>query len=235
MSLQAHLPSTYVDVHPHHMLALYTVLTGVTSSGIYKKAANMILSLVSSSVTSFVNPLFYKGLVPDFIMRMTIRLQLRTQLQQAVPANSAGAVEAKMTAVKQLTSNTTDNASQDTSLPPAIYGMCLGPTKKYSAGLWTDKKTTMAESEINMMRLFCDRAGVRNGMKIVDFGCGAGSLSLYIAEKFPQCQITGISNNNAHRRHILKSAAAKNFSNIRVLTVRAFYTMVILRDPRYRR
>lgn len=214
-----------MDVRPHHVLVLYTVLTGVASSGIYKKVANVMLSLTARCMNSMIMPLSDKGMVPDFLVRMGIRLQLRDQLQQAVPVSAADAMDAKMSVLHQLSGSSGENADAESAgiveLPAAIYGMCLGPSKKYSAGLWTDKSTTLAESETNMLKLYCERAGVKDGMKIVDLGCGVGSLSLYIAEKYPHCQITGISNNNAHRRSILKTAAAKNLSNVRVLTVRA--------------
>lgn len=106
-------------------------------------------------------------------------------------------------------------------LPTALYGMCLGPAKKYSAGFWPDmRSTTLEESEIHMMQLCCVRAGVEDGMRIVDLQCGAGSLTLYIAEHYPSCHVTAICNKEPQRRAIMKSATAKNLTNIHVITVR---------------
>jgi hypothetical protein len=115
---------------------------------------------------------------------------------------------------------TTTATPIDAEFPTALYSMCLGPTKKYSAGFWPDSHTTLAESEIHMLQLYCVRAGVENGMTIVDLNSGAGSLTLYLAETYPRCHITAICTKEAHRRAILKVATAKQLSNIRVLMVR---------------
>ena len=34
-------------------------------------------------------------------------------------------------------------------------------------------------------------------MRILDMGCGWGSVSLWFAEHYPQCEIVGISNSGA--------------------------------------
>jgi hypothetical protein len=117
------------------------------------------------------------------------------------------------------TEQATSTIPTDAEFPTALYSMCLGPTKKYSAGFWPDSHTTLAESEIHMMQLYCVRAGVENGMTIVDLNSGAGSLTLYLAETYPRCHITAICTKEAHRRAILKVATAKQFTNIRVLMV----------------
>jgi cyclopropane fatty-acyl-phospholipid synthase-like methyltransferase len=118
----------------------------------------------------------------------------------------------------------TSASSMGIELPTALYSMCLGPAKKYSAGFWPDmSSTTLEESEIHMMQLCCVRAGVEDGMRIVDLQCGAGSLTLYIAEHYPSCHVTAICNKEAQRRAIMKSATTKNLTNIHVITVREFF------------
>jgi len=44
-----------------------------------------------------------------------------------------------------------------------------------------------------MLALSCERAGVADGMRILDLGCGWGSLSLWLAERYPAASITGVS------------------------------------------
>lgn len=71
-----------------------------------------------------------------------------------------------------------------------------------------------------MLDLYCQRAGITDGMKIVDLGCGWGSLTLYIAEKYPNAKLTSISNSHSQREYILSTASDRGLKveNINVIT-----------------
>jgi cyclopropane-fatty-acyl-phospholipid synthase len=71
-----------------------------------------------------------------------------------------------------------------------------------------------------MLEKYCTLAGVKDGMHVVDLGCGWGSLSLYLASKFPNVKITGISNSSSQREYILSTAASRgyNVKNINIVT-----------------
>lgn len=251
------MPSSYNDIRAHHVLALYVALIGTTSLiGVsYQKVANFVLSMTATITRAVISPYIYKGSMPDWITRPTLRIQLQDELLQSVPEDAESTIDAKMIVLHQLkgfqngVSNgvgphnedddneddddededvaakaATNAAPMGIELPTALYGMCLGPAKKYSAGFWPDmRSTTLEESEIHMMQLCCVRAGVEDGMRIVDLQCGAGSLTLYIAEHYPSCHVTAICNKEPQRRAIMKSATAKNLTNIHVITVR-FYS-----------
>jgi len=109
---------------------------------------------------------------------------------------------------------------QHYEVPAAFYGLCLGPRRKYSSGLWPSADTSFEESEVAMLALYCERAGVKDGMKIVDLGCGWGSVTLYLAEHYPNVKITGISNSHSQREYILKTASDRGFNveNINIIT-----------------
>ena len=116
----------------------------------------------------------------------------------------------------------TDAANaQHYEVPARFYDLCLGPCKKYSSGYWPSPDTTFAESEIAMLDLYCTRAGVQDGMHIVDLGCGWGSLTLHLAQKFPNAKITGISNSHSQREYILRTAKDRGLKveNITIITV----------------
>lgn len=51
-----------------------------------------------------------------------------------------------------------------------------------------------------------------NCLVLQDLGCGWGSLGLYVCEKFPQCQVTCISNSNTQRQFIESRAQQLGFS-----------------------
>jgi cyclopropane-fatty-acyl-phospholipid synthase len=149
----------------------------------------------------------------------------------------------KMEIVKELHEmpiaiNTKEANEQHYEVPAKFYTLCLGPNKKYSSGYWEtlDKCTRLGRvkengkwlgyydsldrSEEAMLDLYCERAGIVNGMKIVDLGCGWGSLTLHLAKRFPDCQITSISNSHSQKEYILSTAKERGYTvgNIRVIT-----------------
>ena len=71
--------------------------------------------------------------------------------------------------------------------------------------------TSLDESEEAMLRLTCERAGIENGMRVLDLGCGWGSLSLWIAENYPECRITSLSNSSSQKAFIHRKCRAARF------------------------
>jgi cyclopropane-fatty-acyl-phospholipid synthase len=70
-----------------------------------------------------------------------------------------------------------------------------------------------------MLALSCARAELADGMDVLELGCGWGSLTLWMAEKFPGSRITGVSNSATQREHIEAEAARRGLANVRILTV----------------
>lgn len=65
-----------------------------------------------------------------------------------------------------------------------------------------DKLRTLEDAEKAMMELYCERAQIKDGHTVLDIGCGWGSLSLYIAQKYKNCRITGICNSTTQKAFI---------------------------------
>ncbi len=107
---------------------------------------------------------------------------------------------------------------QHYEVPSEFFTYCLGPRMKYSSAYYPKGSETLAEAEEAMLALVCDRAELYDGMKFLDLGCGWGSLSLYVAEKFPNAQVLGVSNSNSQREFILAKAASRGLKNIQIIT-----------------
>ena len=65
-----------------------------------------------------------------------------------------------------------------------------------------------------MLALTCERAGLADGMEVLDLGCGWGSLTLYAAERYPGARLTAVSNSSVQREWIEARAPA----NVTVIT-----------------
>ena len=219
------VPQSYQEVAPHHVVVLYTAYQLLSSTALYRKACDKLLT-VYSKLTDLCLPLVHAGLIPDFLIRYGMRIQLRDRLLECAGQNAEQELADKLAIVQDLHTmpiaiQTAAANQQHYEVPARFYDLCLGPCKKYSSGLWPTPSTTFEESELHMLELYCQRAGVQDGMKIVDLGCGWGSLTLHLAERYPNCQITGISNSHSQREYILQTAQKRgyNVQNITIVTV----------------
>jgi len=215
---------TYDGFRPHH-LVLYSFALGLLkSTSVYRRISSSIVNLLSEAAEIAI-PLVYTNLIPDSLIRFGIRMQLRDHLLLLDQASAEADHSKKMSIVAELKKMpiaiaTSEANDQHYEVPAAFYDLSLGPRKKYSSGLWPNRSTTFEESEVAMLDLYCERAGLVDGMSVVDLGCGWGSLSLHVLECFPNCKITGISNSNSQREYILKTAKERGLKvdNINIVT-----------------
>lgn len=156
------------------------------------------------------------GLIPDSLVRLGIRRLLGRRLAKVTPDDLARFVadlSASPLAVE------TDAANrQHYEVPAEFFQQVLGPRLKYSACLFPATDATLAQAEEAMLRQTCLRAEIEDGMSILELGCGWGSLTLWIAEQFPACDVTAVSNSASQRRFIERRAGDIGLTNVRVIT-----------------
>jgi cyclopropane-fatty-acyl-phospholipid synthase len=171
-----------------------------------------------------LDDLLAKNLLPDAAVRLGIRNLLAKKLreedrgdvekQQAALLDFIADLDQRPIAIK------TDEANeQHYEVPTEFFQLCLGPRLKYSSGYWPREDTTFAESEEAMLALTCERAELADGQHILELGCGWGSLTLWMAEKYPNARITGVSNSRTQREFIEAEAARRGLGNVTILTV----------------
>jgi cyclopropane-fatty-acyl-phospholipid synthase len=107
---------------------------------------------------------------------------------------------------------------QHYELPAGFFELMLGPRRKYSCCLWEQGISTLAQAEEAMLALTCQRAQVSDGMRILDLGCGWGSLSLWLAEHYPSSHITAVSNSRGQRELIESERDRQGLENLEVIT-----------------
>jgi cyclopropane-fatty-acyl-phospholipid synthase len=76
----------------------------------------------------------------------------------------------------------------------------------------------LEDAEIAMLELTCERAQLEDGQRILELGCGWGSLTLWMAARYPHAHITAVSNSRAQRRFIEARCTAADLVNVSVVT-----------------
>jgi cyclopropane-fatty-acyl-phospholipid synthase len=169
--------------------------------------------------------------LPDWIIRRGIRRLHRTRLRQETHDGVESQQEALRRLVRELSGSPiaveTDKANeQHYELPPEFFRLVLGRWLKYSGGHWPSGVSSLDESEESMLRLYEERAQLTDGMDILDLGCGWGSLSLWLSERYPSSRILAVSNSGPQREFNQEEARKKGIANLTVVTadVNRFYT-----------
>ena len=171
-----------------------------------------------------IDDLLARQLLPDVAIRFGIRNLLAKKLREETKASAEEQGEALSAFIANLKSSpiaikTAAANEQHYEVPTDFFKLVLGPRMKYSSGYWPREDTTFEESEEAMLALTCERAELRDGLDVLELGCGWGSLTLWMAEKYPASRITGVSNSATQKAHIDAEAARRGLGNVRILTV----------------
>lgn len=164
-----------------------------------------------------------RGLLPDALLRLGIRRQCEDRLRIELAGGPEAQAERFRERIGQLRSSPvaihTDAANtQHYELPPAFFKHCLGNRLKYSCAYYPRGDETLDQAEEAMLKLYGERAELADGQRILELGCGWGSLTLWMAEHYPNARITAVSNSRPQREHIETQCLARGFGNVEVIT-----------------
>ena len=107
---------------------------------------------------------------------------------------------------------------QHYEVPPSFFELSLGKHLKYSCGYWDHKTESLDDSERLMLEKTIERADIKDGINILELGCGWGSLTFLMAKKFVNSNITAVSNSHDQRQYIENKCKLNNIENIKVIT-----------------
>jgi len=173
--------------------------------------------------TDLTTSLLEKDIFPDFLIRMRIRSLLQARLKEEEKGSAEANLQSKMKYIQNLKDSpiaveTKAANEQHYEVPSEFFEYIMGPRMKYSSGYWKSATTSFAESEEDMLALYMQRAEIQDGLRVLDLGCGWGSVSLYLAEKFPKCKVTGVSNSKTQKSFIDARAKERGLKNLTILT-----------------
>jgi len=175
----------------------------------------------SSSKLAF--DLTEQGLVPDVIIRRGIRHLVRQRLKEISANNVELMAEEQSEFIKSMVQAVIaplpEKANeQHYEVPAKFYLKALGPNLKYSSGYWPKGVDGLEQAEDVALSATCEHAKLEDGQRILELGCGWGSLTLWMAKHYPNSQITAVSNSNSQREYILSQANERGLHNVEVIT-----------------
>jgi cyclopropane-fatty-acyl-phospholipid synthase len=172
---------------------------------------------------SLATRLAESGRLPDALLRMGIRRMCAQRLKDERKGGTGAVFERQQAWLDGLREDAiaveTQAANrQHYELPPEFFRLCLGRNLKYSSCFWDDSTTDLTQAEEKMLRLYCERAELANASRILELGCGWGSLTLWMAERYPKAMITAVSNSRFQKEFIEARCRERAIFNVEVIT-----------------
>ena len=73
-------------------------------------------------------------------------------------------------------------------------------------------------AEASALAQTCKRAELKDKQRILELGCGWGSLTLWMASHYPNSEITAVSNSKSQRKFLVNEIVKQGLSNVSVIT-----------------
>ena len=164
-----------------------------------------------------------RGYIPDWLIRIGIRRLLAARLRAEDPGDDRARAAALMRLETELRASpialhTQSANEQHYELPAGFFQKVLGPRLKYSSCWWPEEVKDLETAEAAMLALTCERAELGFDQDILELGCGWGSLTLWMAEFYPDSRIVAVSNSNSQREFITARCRERGFANVQVIT-----------------
>lgn len=163
-----------------------------------------------------------RGLLPDAAIRLGIRRMLHERLQ----SEARGGVDEASARKRALLARyaeapiavETDAANrQHYEVPAELFHTVLGKHLKYSSGYWPAGVDTLDAAEVAMLELYAERAGLEDGMRVLDLGSGWGSFSLWLAARHPKTKLLCVSNSRSQAELVRARAEERGLSGLDVV------------------
>lgn len=205
-------PNSHISYFPNSKPLNHSTTLLNTTSTIQRNTTS------THPMNPFLLHLAESGTLPDSLLRFGMRrlLQKRLETLRANPVTTEAFLEQLREA--PIAVDTDEANEQHYEVPTRFFLKVLGPRMKYSSCIWPEGVDTLADAENAMLDLTCQRAELEDRMDILELGCGWGSLTLYMAEKYPNARILAVSNSETQRAHIEVQALDRGLCNVEVRT-----------------
>lgn len=163
------------------------------------------------------------GVLPETLVRVGIRRLLKRRIHEIESGGAEARRERQRRWVDELRASpiaieTAAANEQHYEVPPEFFQLVLGKHLKYSSAYFRDGVTDLDTAEADMLALTCERAMLLDGQEVLELGCGWGSLTLFMAARYPNSRFTAVSNSAPQRQFIERCLADRKLTNVRVIT-----------------
>ncbi|MFN8091212.1 MAG: cyclopropane-fatty-acyl-phospholipid synthase family protein [Vicinamibacteria bacterium] len=171
----------------------------------------------------WLDAILERDVLPDLVLRAGIR-RIVADRARSLAEGGPEATEARLgewvrtLRRSPIAVDTRAANEQHYEVPAAFYRLVLGRQLKYSCALWPAGVSTLDDAEEAMLLLTGKRARLEDGQRVLELGCGWGSLTLWMASRFPASRITAVSNSASQREFILGEAGRRGLRNVSVIT-----------------
>ena len=105
-----------------------------------------------------------------------------------------------------------NNVASHYDLSDKLYDLFLDKTRQYSCAYFETKKDSLYQAQLNKMNRLADKLHLKKGDKVLDIGCGWGSLSRHFSSEY-NCIVKGISLSEEQISYCLKKQKLLKNSN----------------------
>jgi cyclopropane-fatty-acyl-phospholipid synthase len=170
-----------------------------------------------------LNRIIESRFLPHWLTRLGVRWSLLRGLRQQYTKGLERQNTQKRALIRKfnrspIAIHAADANLQHYEVPTGFFQLVLGKRMKYSCCYWSEQNKTLDDAEEAMLRMTCERARIKDGMRILDLGCGWGSLTLWIAEHYPHCEVLAVSNSNTQGSFIQSQADRLGYKRVRTQT-----------------
>nr|WP_306988798.1 cyclopropane-fatty-acyl-phospholipid synthase family protein [Amycolatopsis thermophila] len=94
-----------------------------------------------------------------------------------------------------------------------FYSLVLGPSMTYSCAVWARPETTLEQAQIAKVDLVARKLGLREGMRVLDVGCGWGTFVIHAAKQYG-AHAVGVTLSQAQADFARKRVAEEGLSDL---------------------
>ncbi|MGH7859216.1 MAG: SAM-dependent methyltransferase, partial [Candidatus Binatia bacterium] len=171
---------------------------------------------------AWLDAVLRRNLVPERLIRAGVRELCRRRLREERAFDGAEA-ERRLSRFADgrregpIAVSTSDANAQHYEVPTHFYELVLGKRLKYSSALWPEGVSSLDAAEEAMLSLTAERAGLADGQRLLELGCGWGSFALWTAEHFRRSRITAVTNSRTQKAHVESEARRRGLDNVEVV------------------
>ncbi|WP_330278357.1 cyclopropane-fatty-acyl-phospholipid synthase family protein [Lentzea sp. NBC_00516] len=143
--------------------------------------------------------------------RLSEVAKLALRLKVLGPNPDAPKEEARLRGALHTKSRDRDAISHHYDLSNDFYRLVLDPSMAYSCAYFTSEDESVAQAQHNKLDLVCRKLDLRPGMRLLDVGCGWGSMIIHAAKHYG-VHATGVTISAQQRAHILGRIEAEGLA-----------------------